>query len=75
MATDAVAIYGREASPLQQTVHRTAYTERPTVEDMRVDHRGTDVRVPEQRLQGADVVAVLQKMRGERVAPLPPFPD
>ena len=34
---------------------------------MSVDHRGTHVGVPEQLLNRADVVAIFQKMRGERM--------
>ena len=37
------------------------------VEDMGVDHRGADVVVTEELLHGADVVAVFEEMRGERM--------
>ena len=43
------------------------HSARGLLHDMRVDHRGLPVRVPEQRLDGADVVAILQKVRGEAV--------
>ena len=42
-----------------QRVHRTDHAQRPFVENMRVDHRGLDVGVAEQRLHGADVLARL----------------
>lgn len=37
-----------------------------TIEDMRVDHRRGDIAVSEQLLYGADVITVLQEVRGER---------
>lgn len=37
------------------------------VEDVGVDHRGLHVRMCKELMDGADVVAVLQEMRGERV--------
>src|SRR3990170_7201867 len=37
------------------------------VEDVRVDHRGRDILVAEKLLDGADVIAALQQMRGETV--------
>ena len=37
------------------------------LQDMGVDHGGTDVRVPQQRLDGANVRTPLQKMSGEAV--------
>lgn len=39
----------------------------PTVQDVGVDLGGPDILVPEQLLHRADVVPVLQQMRGERV--------
>src|SRR6478672_10380798 len=38
------------------------------VEDVRVDHRGADVAMPEQLLDGPDVVAGFEQMGGEAVA-------
>ena len=35
---------------------------------MGVDHGGLDILVPEQFLDGADVVAILEKMGGEGMA-------
>ena len=35
---------------------------------MRVHHRRTDIPVPQQFLNRPDIVAVLQQLRGERVA-------
>lgn len=35
------------------------------VEDVRVDHRGADVGVAQELLNGADVGAVLEEVRGE----------
>ena len=44
---------------ISQRVHGTDDAHRPFVENMRVDHRGLDVGVAEQRLNGADVLARL----------------
>jgi hypothetical protein len=38
------------------------------IQDMGIDHGSRDVRVPEQFLDGADIVAVFQKVGGKRVA-------
>lgn len=40
----------------------------PTIQDMRVDHRGAHIPMPEQFLDRPDVIAVFQQMRGERMA-------
>lgn len=37
------------------------------VQDMRIDHRGADVLVPEQLLDGADVVSRFEQMCSEGV--------
>ena len=44
------------------------HTHRPLVHHMRIDHGGTNIAVAEQLLNGADVVAVFQQMRGETMA-------
>ena len=36
-----------------QRVHRTDHAQRPFVENMRVDHRGLDVGMGQERLHGA----------------------
>ena len=38
------------------------------IEHMRIDLRGRDIRVSEEHLNGAEVSAVRQKMRGEGVS-------
>ena len=38
-----------------------------SIQYVRVDHRGLDVLVPQEFLDGSDVVAVFEEMRGERV--------
>ncbi len=48
-------------SAIQRTQHRQA----TSVEHMGVDHGGFHVRVAEQLLHGANVLACLQKMRGK----------
>ena len=48
-----------EGSRNSKRVHGTDDAHRPFVENMRVDHRGLDVGVAEQRLHGADVLARL----------------
>lgn len=42
-----------------------------TIEDVRVDHRGTHIGMTEQLLDSADVVAIFQEVRGERMALMP----
>ena len=42
--------------------------QRAAVDDVRVDHRGADVLVAEQRLDGADVRSGFEQVRGEAVA-------
>src|SRR5437667_458151 len=54
---------GRSASP-----RRRRSPSRPQVEDMRVDHRGTDVAVTEELLDDADVVVVLEQVGREGVS-------
>ncbi len=51
-----------------ETVHRASYAEWAAVEDVGVDHRGPDVAVAEQGLEGSDVGSVLEEMGGEGVA-------
>jgi hypothetical protein len=46
-------------------VDRAPYTGRPAIQDMRVDLRRRDVAVPEQFLNGTDVVPVLEQVRRE----------
>ncbi len=45
-----------------------AHTPAATFDDMGVDHRGLDVFVTKQFLNGANIVTILQQMGGERVA-------
>ena len=49
-------------------VERAADAETGFVEDVGVDHRGRDVLVPEQFLDGANIVAGLEQVRREAVA-------
>src|SRR5690606_24867719 len=49
-------------------VERTDHAAAAAVEHVGVDRRGGDVLVPEQLLDGADVVAVLEQVGGEGVA-------
>jgi hypothetical protein len=50
-----------------QSIGRAPYGEASTVEHMVIDHRGSDVVVPQEFLHGANVVAVLEQMGGEGV--------
>lgn len=52
---------------LAQQVGRTANAAAPFVQHVRVDHRGLNVRVPEQFLDSPDVVSGHQQMCGKRV--------
>src|SRR5712664_3925936 len=49
----------------EHPVGRASDPSRPQVEDMRVDHRGTDVAVTEALLDGADVVVGLEQVGRE----------
>jgi hypothetical protein len=49
-------------------VSRTDHRPTASIQDVRVDHRRPHVPVPEQLLNGPDVVAVLEQVRGKRVA-------
>jgi len=53
-----------------QRIERASHGAATELENVRVDHGGAHVAVAEQFLHGADVVAGLQQMRGERMAPM-----
>src|SRR5437870_1259056 len=55
-------------SQIQDSVRRARHRRRPAVEYMRIDHRGADVVVAQQFLDGADVAAVFEQMGGEGVS-------
>src|SRR5580704_16899015 len=64
-----MAAEGRKARLFSnQSVQRAFDPHRTLAQDMRVKHRGPNVRVPQQFLNRADIVARLQKMGGETVA-------
>jgi len=44
-------------------IQRAAYPASAFIQDMRVNHRGRDILVPEQFLYSADVVAILKQVR------------
>jgi hypothetical protein len=46
-------------------IDRALHAQRPAIQDVRVDHRGTDVGVSEQLLDCPDVVSGLEQMRCE----------
>src|SRR5690606_20717645 len=46
------------SSAIQRTEHATA----APIQDVRIDHRGADVAVSEQLLDGANVIALLEKV-------------
>ena len=55
-----------EAEP----VSRALYAAPSPIEDMGVDHGRADIRVPKQLLHRADVVTVLEQVRGEAMTPI-----
>src|SRR3990172_1845538 len=57
----------RRRGVLSKDVHRTSYAATAAVEDVGVNHRGTDVPVTQQFLDRPDVVSVLEQVGGERV--------
>ena len=59
---------GTGASRIEEPVRGASHSRRPPVEHVRVDLCRADIPVPEELLNGADVVPVLEEMRRERVA-------
>jgi hypothetical protein len=57
----------RSALLSEQPVPRALHPRWPTVDHVGVDHRGPDVLVPHERLEGADVGAFLEQVGGEGV--------
>jgi hypothetical protein len=53
---------------LSKRICRTAHTGRPAVEGMGVNHRRLHVFMPEEFLDRANVISILQKMRGKGMA-------
>jgi hypothetical protein len=60
----------RQASLLlqAQSIQRAADAAAAAIQDVRVDHGRPDVAMAEQFLDGADVVAVFEQVRGKRTA-------
>src|SRR6059036_1314846 len=55
--------------PSPELIERTLYAPSASVEQhVRIDHRGTDVPVPEQFLDRADVITGFEQMGRERMA-------
>lgn len=52
----------------KHAIQGTSYPPSPTIQDVRVNHRCRHVPVAEQFLNRSDVVARIEKMRGERMA-------
>ena len=50
-----------------ERVERASNARSAQAQHVRVDHRRLDIRVAQQLLDGADVVAVVEQMRSERV--------
>ena len=57
----------RRFSLIKHPIRRALDSARPSVQDMGVDLRRAHVTVPEQFLNRADIMAVFQQVRGERV--------
>ena len=51
-----------------ETIGRTPHPQPAPPQDVRVNHCGPHVAMPQQLLDSPDVVTGLEKMRGERVA-------
>jgi len=64
------ARHGLRAGGAGFAVERTAHGLRALAHDVRVDHGGLEIRVAEQLLDRADVVTILEQMRGEAVPPM-----
>lgn len=52
---------------LSETVQWTLHTKPSTIQHMCVHHRRADVRMPQQLLHGPNILARLEKVRGERM--------
>ena len=52
---------------LSQAIDWAADPQCPPIEDVQVDHRGSDVAMPEQFLHGANVVPVFEQRRRKAV--------
>ena len=48
-------------------IDRALHAQAPAIQNVRIDHRSTDVRVAEQLLDGSDVVSGFEQMCGEGV--------
>ena len=55
-------------SHASQAIDRAAHGKRASIEHVRIDHRRTDVGVPEQLLHRTDAVTVFEQVRRERMA-------
>jgi hypothetical protein len=64
----AVTLRAATRSRPENPIRGAAHTGRAPAEDMGVDHGGGHVSVPQELLDGPDVLAVLQQMRGEPVS-------
>ena len=51
--------------PLSRPIDRAADAQRPSIQNVLVDHRRRHVGMPEEFLYGANVVAVLDQVRGK----------
>ena len=60
--------YRQGDSKLLQTIERAAYPKPTRIQHVCVDHRRADIRVTEQFLHRADVVARFQQMRRETMS-------
>jgi hypothetical protein len=49
-------------------IQRTGHTFAALIQYMRIDHRRTDVRVPQQLLQGLNIITPFQQMRRKRMS-------
>src|SRR6266581_149112 len=63
-ALDAARLVRPDRKPIQRAHHSSP----ALVQHVRVDHRRRDVRMPEQLLHSADVVAIVQQMGGKEMA-------
>ena len=53
---------------LEQAIRRTPHAQRPTIEDVSINHRRADVRMAQQLLQRPNVVPVLQQVSRETMS-------
>ncbi len=54
-----------QSTERSESIHRTLHAQAATIQDVRVDHGGGHIRMPEQLLHGANIVTGLEQVGRE----------